>query len=78
VTVLVIPPPVTVIVPVLAVVTLLASKLAVRVPAPVPLAGVTVSQVASSETVQLVLLATVKDVLPAVLATDWLAGSRVR
>ena len=52
------------------VVTLLAVKVAVRVASPLPPALLRVSQSASSEVVQVVLLAMEKLVEPAVLPTD--------
>ena len=64
------PPPMRVMVAVRKAVTLLASKVAVSVVLPLPLAALRVSQSASSEVVQLVLLAMEKLVEPAVLPTD--------
>jgi len=50
----------------------------VRVASPDPEAALRVSQSASSEVVQVVLLAMEKLVEPAMLPTGWLAGSMVR
>jgi len=58
-------------------VTLLAVNEAVRTAVPLPPAVLSVSQSASSSTVQFTVLVIVKSVLPALLPTDWLVGSTV-